>query len=65
MRVLVYNQQTITPLTQQIKSLAAQNQIPTVGVTETVQPPDVSFQDWMNAQLIALQNALNAQALGK
>jgi len=64
-RVLVYNQQTITPLTQQIKSLAAQNQIPTVGVTETVQPPDVSFQDWMNAQLIALQNALNAQALGK
>ena len=64
-RVLVYNQQTITPLTQQIKSLAAQNQIPTVGVTETIQPPDVSFQDWMNAQLIALQNALNAQALGK
>lgn len=63
--VLVYNQQTITPLTQQIKSLAAQNQIPTVGVTETVQPPDVIFQDWMNAQLIALQNALNAQALGK
>ena len=64
-RVLVYNRQTITPLTQQIKSLAAQNQIPTVGVTETIQPPDVSFQDWMNAQLIALQNALNAQALGK
>jgi len=64
-RVLIYNRQTLTPLTQQIKSLAAQNQIPTVGVTETVQPPDVSFQDWMNAQLIALQNALNAQALGK
>ncbi len=64
-RVLVYNQQTVTPLTQQIRSLAAQNQIPTVGVTETVQPPDVTFQDWMNAQLIALQNALNAQALGK
>src|SRR3989449_2778643 len=64
-RVLIYNRQTLTPLTQQIKSLAAQNQIPTVGVTETVQPPDVPFQDWMNAQLIALQNALNAQALGK
>ena len=63
--VLVYNQQTVTPLTQQIKSMAAQNQIPTVGVTETVQPPDVTFQDWMNAQLISLQNALNAQALGK
>src|SRR3989454_7574180 len=64
-RVLVYNQKTISPLIQQIKSLAAQYQIPTVGMTETVQPPDVPFQDWMNAQLLALQKALNAQALGK
>src|SRR3989454_11923495 len=64
-RVLVYNQQTVTPLTQLIKSMAAENQIPTVGLTETVQPPDVPFQDWMNGQLIALQNALNAQVLGK
>jgi zinc/manganese transport system substrate-binding protein len=63
--VLVYNQQTVTPVTQQIKSLAAQNQIPTIGVTETIQPPDVHFQTWMGAELIDLQNALNAQALGK
>src|SRR5438445_926138 len=64
-RVLVYNQQTVTPLTEQIKSMAAQNHIPTVCVTETVPSPDVPFQNWMNGQLIALQNALNAQALGK
>ena len=63
--VLVYNQQTVTPLTESIKALAAQQGIPIVGVTETIQPPDVSFQDWMNAELITLQNALNAQALGK
>jgi zinc/manganese transport system substrate-binding protein len=63
-RVLVYNEQTVTPLTQNIKALAAQNQIPTIGVTETIQPPNTPFQVWMGAELIALQDALNAQALG-
>jgi zinc/manganese transport system substrate-binding protein len=63
--VLVYNEQTVTPITQTIKSLAAQNQIPTIGVTETVQPPDQTFQFWMGSELASLQNALNAQALGK
>ena len=58
-RVLVYNEQTVTPLTQSMKALAAQNNVTVVGVTETIQPPDLSFQDWMNAELIALQNALN------
>lgn len=62
--VLVYNAQTVTPLTQNIKAMAAAKGIPIVAITETIQPPDVSFQDWMNAELITLQNALNAQALG-
>jgi len=61
-RVLVYNQQTITPLTENIKKLAAEQGIPVIGVTETIQPPDVAFQDWMNAELISLENALT---LGK
>jgi len=63
--VLVYNAQTVTPLTQNIKAMAAAKGIPIVAVTETIQPPDVSFQDWMNAELISLQNALNANALGQ
>jgi zinc/manganese transport system substrate-binding protein len=63
--VLVYNAQTITPLTESIKALAAQKGIPIVPITETVQPPDVLFQDWMNAELIALQNALNSKSLGQ
>lgn len=64
-RVLVYNEQTVTPLTQSMKALAAQEGIPVIGVTETIQPPDATFQEWMNAELIDLQNALNAQALGQ
>ena len=63
-QMLVYNEQTVTPLTSSIKSLAAQYDIPIVGVTETIQPPDVTFQVWMNAELLQIQNALNAQALG-
>lgn len=63
--LLVYNQQTVTPLTENMKVLAAQNGIPIVGVTETIQPPDVQFQVWMNAELIAMQNGLDAASLGQ
>jgi zinc/manganese transport system substrate-binding protein len=63
--VLIYNEQTVTPVTQNIKSLAAQHEIPTIGVTETIQPPDVAFQVWQGSELVDLQNALNAQALGQ
>ncbi len=63
--ILVYNQQTVTPLTESIKAQAAKQGIPIVGVTETIQPPDVTFQVWMNAECLALQNALNAKALGQ
>lgn len=63
--VLVYNEQTVTPLTENIKALAAQEDIPVIGVTETIQPPDATFEEWMNAELIDLQNALNANQLGQ
>jgi zinc/manganese transport system substrate-binding protein len=63
--VLVYNQQTVTPVTIQLKTEADSHAIPIVGVTETVQPQDVPFQTWMNAELLQLQNALNANALAR
>ncbi len=62
--VLVYNEQTVTPLTQQMKQIAIENNVTVIGVTETIQPPDVTFQTWMTSELINLQNALNANALG-
>jgi zinc/manganese transport system substrate-binding protein len=64
-RVLVYNQQTVTPLTQSIKALAAQYQIPVIGVTETIQPPNITFQAWMSGEVNSLENALNSEALGQ
>ena len=63
--VLVYNQQTSTDVTNNLRQLAVQQNIPIVGVTETTQPPDTSFQTWMVAELNDLQNALNAGALVK
>ena len=62
--VLVFNGQTATKLTLTIKAEAVAHLIPIVGVTETVQPTDVRFQDWMNAELIDLQRALDSQAPG-
>jgi zinc/manganese transport system substrate-binding protein len=63
-RVLVFNVQTVTPLTTRLKEEAASQNIPVVGVSETIQPPIASFEEWMDGQLDSLINALNAAALG-
>jgi zinc/manganese transport system substrate-binding protein len=63
-RVLVYNEQTVTPLTQSLLALAAKNYIPYIRISETIQPPNFTFQAWMQGEIGELQNALNAAALG-
>lgn len=63
-RVLVYNEQTVTPLTQSLLALAAKNEIPYIRISETIQPPNYTFQAWMQGEVMELQNALNAVALG-
>jgi len=64
-RVLVYNEQTVTPLTQSLLALAAKNEIPYVRISETIQPPNYTFQAWMQGEVGELQDALNAAALGQ
>jgi zinc/manganese transport system substrate-binding protein len=64
-RVLVFNLQTVTPLTTQLKEEASAQDIPVVGVSETIQPPIATFEEWMDGQLDALVNGLNARALGR
>jgi zinc/manganese transport system substrate-binding protein len=56
--VLVYNVQTVTAVTTNVKHAAALQDIPVVGVSETLQPVSATFQDWQLAQLITLENAL-------
>jgi zinc/manganese transport system substrate-binding protein len=56
-KALLYNSQTTSPVTTNVKNLAKQNNVPIVGVSET-EPPNQNYQTWMLNQLDALQKAL-------
>ena len=56
-KILIYNEQTITPITTNLQNAARQRNIPVVPVTETM-PPGKTYQTWMASQLDALQQAL-------
>lgn len=56
-KILIYNEQTITPITTNLQNAAKQRNIPVVPVTETM-PPGKTYQTWMSDQLDALQQAL-------
>jgi zinc/manganese transport system substrate-binding protein len=58
-RVLVYNNQTITALTTTIRDQVEAKHIPVVGMSETLQPPDATFQSWMLGELKSVGGALN------
>ncbi len=61
-KVLVYNVQTVTAVTTNIKDLATMHHIPNVGVSETMQPLNLTFQDWQLKQLKTLEQALRSTA---
>jgi zinc/manganese transport system substrate-binding protein len=56
-KTLMYNSQTVTKVTSNIKDLAVKNRVPVVGVAETT-PPGKSFQDWQLSTLKELETAL-------
>jgi hypothetical protein len=56
--VLVFNAQTITPLTTGLEDQAAAAHLGTVAVTELQAPRTATFESWMDAELDALSRAL-------
>jgi zinc/manganese transport system substrate-binding protein len=56
--VLLYNVQTVTPVTTQIRALAQKNGVAVVGVSETMRASDHTYQHWQLSQLTALFHAL-------
>jgi zinc/manganese transport system substrate-binding protein len=56
--VLLYNVQTVTPVTNQIRSLAKEHHIPVVGVSETMPAHAATYQQWQEAQMNDLLHAL-------
>ena len=56
-KVLIYNEQTVTPSTTKLENDARAQNIPVVPVTETM-PPGKTYQTWMLDQLNRLEQAL-------
>ncbi len=52
-KVLIYNEQTVTPITTNCRTMAKPSNIPIVPVTETM-PSGKTYQQWMLDQLNAL-----------
>ncbi len=62
-KILIYNAQTVTPITTNLQNKAKNLNIPVVPVSETM-PPGKTYQTWMIDQLNTLQLSL-ATATGK
>jgi zinc/manganese transport system substrate-binding protein len=57
-KVLLYNAQVTSPVTQGVKTLATSNGVPVVGVAETIPAGEQTFQSWQIAQARAILAAL-------
>jgi zinc/manganese transport system substrate-binding protein len=55
--LVVYNIQTGGPQTDAVLDIASENQVPAIGVTETL-PADTSYFDWQQRFLVQVQEAL-------
>ncbi|HVP18583.1 MAG TPA: zinc ABC transporter substrate-binding protein, partial [Spirochaetia bacterium] len=56
-KILIYNEQTVSPITTKAQADAKAVSVPVVGVTETM-PPGETYQTWMLRQLDELRSAL-------
>jgi zinc/manganese transport system substrate-binding protein len=56
-RLLLYNRQATSPITERIRQMALADGIPVVGVTETL-PPGQTFQMWQLTQVRSIADAL-------
>jgi len=56
-KILIYNEQTVSPITTKAQADAKAASVPVVGVTETM-PPGETYQTWMLRQLDELRSAL-------
>lgn len=57
-KALLYNTQTTGTMPQRMRRIAEQAGVPVVGISET-EPAGMHYQDWMLAQLDALDKALS------
>jgi len=63
-KIYVYNSQNVTPDVRAQLAAASAEHIPVATITETLAPPEVSYQAWQERELVGIQAAL-AQATGR
>src|SRR5260221_2656166 len=56
-KLLIYNSQATDDSAKRLLEIARRSKVPVIGVTET-EPPGKTYQDWMQGQLDALDDAL-------
>jgi zinc/manganese transport system substrate-binding protein len=59
-RILIYNNQVINPLTEHMRQLAEKEKIPVIGVSEMM-PQQLTYVQWIMNELTALENGLRQQ----
>jgi len=59
-KVLLYNSQATSPVTEHVKDLAKQAGVTVIGVTETLPPNEKNYQAWQQDQLNQLLDALKS-----
>jgi zinc/manganese transport system substrate-binding protein len=57
-KVFCYNQQVVSSLTASIRQMAQTADVPVVGVYETMPTPGYDYQSWMEAEVSAIQAAV-------
>jgi zinc/manganese transport system substrate-binding protein len=56
-KLLLYNSQVSDALTERLRAVAQAAKVPVVGVSETL-PPGKTYQEWIAAELDAVDAAL-------
>jgi zinc/manganese transport system substrate-binding protein len=56
-KMLFFNSQVTDPVTQRMQSIAKENHIPVVGVTETEPPEFKTYVEWMVSELKGVEKA--------
>ena len=59
-RLLIYNNQVINPLTEHMRNIAKQEKIPVLGVSEMISP-GLTFTQWIVTALSELEKALKSK----
>jgi zinc/manganese transport system substrate-binding protein len=59
-KVFCYNQQVVSNLTVSVRQRAQQNNVPIVGVYETMPTPGYDYQTWMLAEVHAIEKAITS-----